>query len=192
MSLRKSLVAVVGIVLACGMGVAAATAQETQSQTAPGQDETLRKERIERMQERRERREKRQGIAGHPGMGRHGGMGRLVRELNLTEQQLQQRRAIMERRLESTKVQREELFRLGEKRTAGAFTADDEARAKALHQELRSSMESVRSEMDAVLTSEQKAKLEQLENERKQEREQRREQRLKERQERLKNKPMSL
>lgn len=192
MFLRKGLLAVVEIVLACGMGAAAAMAQEPQSQTAPGQDETLRTERIERMQERRERREQRQGTAGHREMGRHGGMGRLMRELNLTEQQLQQRRAIMERRLESTKVQREELFRLGEKRRAGTFTADDEARAKALHQELRSSMESVRSEMDAVLTAEQKAKLEQLENERKQEREQRREQRLKERQERLKNKPMSL
>ena len=191
MFLRKGLVAVVGIVLACGMGAAAATAQD-QSQTPPGQDETLRKERIEGMQERRERREQRQGIAGHREMGRHGGMGRRMRELNLTEQQLEQRQAIMERRVESTKVQREELFRLGEKRRAGGFTAEDEARAKTLHQELRSSMESVRSEMNAVLTSEQKAKLEQLENERKQDREQRREQRLKERQERLKNKPMSL
>jgi Spy/CpxP family protein refolding chaperone len=191
MSLRKGLVAVVGIVLACGMGAAAATTRD-QSQTDPGQDETLRKERIERMQERREPREQRQGIAGHREMARHGEMGRRMRELNLTEQQLEQRRAIMERRVESTKVQREELFRLGEKRRAGTLTAEDEARAKTLHQELRSSMESVRSEMDAVLTSEQKAKLEQLENERKQDREQRRQQRLKERQERLKNKPMSL
>jgi len=191
MFLRKGLLAVVGIVLACGMGAAAmAQKPQPQSQTAPRQDETLRKEQIERMQERRERRE--QGIAGHREIDRHGGMGRLMRELNLTEQQLQQRRAIMERRLESTEVQREELFRLGEKRRAGTFTADDEARAKALHQELRSSMESVRSEMDALLTSEQKARLEQLENERKQERGQRREQRLKERQERLKNKPTSL
>lgn len=190
MSLRKGFVAVVGIILACGMG-AAALAQQTQpqSQTAPVQDGTLRRERIERMQERRHERleRRREGNEGHPGMGRHGEIGRLS-ELNLTEQQQQQRRAIMERRLESTKAQREELFRLGEKRRAGTFTADDEARAKALHQEMRSSMESVRGEMDAVLTAEQRAKLEELNKERKQQREQR----LKERQERLKNKPLSL
>jgi Spy/CpxP family protein refolding chaperone len=190
MSLRKSFAAVVGIILACGMGaVALGQEPQPQSQTAPIQDGTLRRERIERMQERRhERKEGREETAGHPGMGRHDGVGRLMSELNLTEQQRQQRRAIMERRLDSTKVQREELFRLGEKRSAGTLTADDEARAKALHQELRSSMESVRGEMDAVLTAEQRAKLEELNMERKQQREQR----LKERQERLKNKPLSL
>lgn len=197
MSFRKVLAAVAGMILVCGISAVGALGQETppQSQTAPARDESLRRDRIERIQKRRERMERREGIAGHrghSGMGRDGEIGRLMGELNLTDEQRQQRRAIMERRLESTKVQREELFRLGEKRRAGTFTADDEARAKALHQELRSSMESVRSEMDAVLTAEQKAKLEQLENERKQEREQRREQRLKERQERLKNKPTSL
>jgi Spy/CpxP family protein refolding chaperone len=189
MSLRKGFVAVAGIILACGMG-AAAIGQEPQSPTAPAQDGTLRRERIERMQERRAERmeRRREGNEGQPGMGRHEGMGRLMSELNLSEQQRQQRRAIMERRLESTKAQREELFRLGEKRMAGTLTADDEAKAKALHQQLRTSMESVRSEMDAVLTAEQRAKLEDLNKERKQ----RREQRLKERQERLKNRPLSL
>ena len=53
-------------------------------------------------------------------------------------------------------------------------------------------MESVRSEMDRVLTAEQKAKLEELKSERKQEREQRKERRMKERQERLNKKPLSL
>ena len=185
MSLRKSFVAVVGIILACGMG-AAAIGQEPQpqSQTAPVQDGTLRRERIEQMQERRHERMEQRREAGEG----HGRLDRLGAELNLTEQQQQQRRAIMERRLEGTKVQREELFRLGEKRRAGTFTADDEARAKALHHELRNSMESVRSEMDAILTSEQRAKLEEVNKERKQ----RREQRPKERQERLKNKPLSL
>src|SRR5215210_5449095 len=111
MSLRKSFIAVVGIILACGMG-AAAIGQEPQpqSQTAPVQDETLRRERIERMQERRHERveRRRERNEGDPGMGRHEGRGRLLSELNLSEQQRQQRRAIMERRLESTKVQREE------------------------------------------------------------------------------------
>ena len=53
-------------------------------------------------------------------------------------------------------------------------------------------MEGVRGEMDAVLTAEQRAKLEELHKERKQRREQRREQRLRERQERLKSKPLTL
>ena len=197
MSLRNVLAAVAGMILVCGISAVGALGQETppQSQTAPAQDDSLRRDRIERMQKRRERMERREGIAGHrghPGMGRHTEIGRLVGELNLTDEQRQQRQVIMERRLESTKVQREELFRLGEKRRAGTFTADDGARAKALHQELRSSMESVRSEMDAVLTAEQKAKLEELKSERKQIREQRKEQRMKERQERLNKKPLSL
>ena len=135
------------------------------------------------MQERRHQRLERRREASE---GRER-MGRLMKELNLSEQQIQQRRAIMERRLESTKVQREELFRLGEKRRTGTLTADDEARAKALHEELRNSMEGVRGEMDAVLTAEQRAKLEELNKERKQRREQRRE-----RQERLKSKPLTL
>lgn len=189
MSLRKNFVAVVGIIIACGMG-AVAVGQEPQppSQTAPVQDGTLRRERLERMQERRHQGMERRREASE---GRER-MGRLIQELNLSEQQIQQRRAIMERRLESTKVQREELFRLGEKRRAGTLTADDEARAKAIHEELRNSMEGVRGEMEAVLTAEQRAKLEELHKERKQRREQRREQRLRERQERLKSKPLTL
>jgi Spy/CpxP family protein refolding chaperone len=89
----------------------------------------------------------------------------------------------MQRRLESMKGQREELFKLREKRMAGTFTADDEVRAKALRQEMRTAMEGARSEMSGVLNAEQKARLEQLKKERK-------ERILKERQERLNNKPM--
>ena len=184
MSLRNVLAAVVGMTFACGMGVMAANGQEPQFPSA-GQDNAVRAERQERVRERRERMGQRkrfdEGLAGERRMGRHAGAGRFMRELNLTEQQRQQRRAIVERRLESTKAQREELQRLGDKRRAGTFTAEDEARAKALHQELRRSMEGIRGEMDAVLTAEQRAKLDELKSERKQ----RMEQRLKERQERL-------
>lgn len=102
--------------------------------------------------------------------GRMGGrLGRLgfMRELNLTEEQQTQQRSIMERHLASTKAQREELFKLREKRIAGTFTEEDGARAKALRQELQSSMEGIRREMDGVLTAEQRTKLEQLKSERK-------------------------
>lgn len=177
MFLRKSLFGVVGIMLAVGMGVCA---QEKQSQTPSTQDGTLQRERVERMERRRERMGDREGLERRWAQERHG-MGRLMGELNLTEEQRQQSRAIMERRLETTKLQREELFKLREKRIAGTFSADDEARARALHQEIRAAMEGARSEMDGVLTAEQKAKLEGLKKERKE----RMELRKKERQERL-------
>ena len=178
MLLRKSLLGVAGIILAGGIG---AFAQEAQSPKAPAQAETFRKDRIERMERHR--------MGGREGMGRRGmrrhDMGRLLRELNLTEEQRQQSRAIMQRRLQSTKLQREELFKLREKRIDGTFTADDEARAKALHQEIRTAMEGVRAEMAGVLTAEQRGKLEQLKKERKE----KMEQRMKERQEHFNNKP---
>ena len=175
MFLRKGLLGAIGIILAAGVGAGATFGQDpqTQSQTAPRQDETLRRDRIERMERLRER------------LGRRRGMGHLIRELNLTEEQRQQSRAILQRRLESTKFQREELFKLREKRIAGTFTAEDEERAKALRQEIRTAMEGVRAEMAGVLTAEQKAKLEELKKERKA----RMEQRMKEREERLNSKP---
>ena len=178
MFLRKSLFGVVGIMLALGMGV---RAQETQSQTPSTQDGTLQRERVERMERRRERMGNREGLEPGRGRERHRGMSRLLGELNLTEEQRQQSRAIMQRRLESTKLQREELLKLREKRIAGTFSADDEARARVLHQEIQAAMEGGRSEMDRVLTAEQKAKLEGLKKERKE----RMELRKKERQERL-------
>ena len=183
MFLRKSLLSVAGIILAGGAFAAFAQEPKPQSPTAPAQDGAFQKDRIERMERHRER------IGGREGMGRRGmhrrGMGRLMRELNLTEEQRQQSRAIMQRRLASTKLQREELFKLREKRIEGTFTAEDEARAKALHQEIRTAMEGVRAEMAGVLTTEQKAKLEELKKERKE----KMEQRMKERQERFNNKP---
>ncbi len=179
MFLRKSLLGVAGIILAGGL---VAFAQEAQTQKAP--DEARQKDRIERMERHRER------MGGREGMMRRGmrmrERGRLIRELNLTEEQRQQGRAIRQRHLESLKPQREELFKLREKRIAGTFNADDEARAKALRQEMRTAMEGARTEMAGLLTAEQKARLEELKKERKE----KMEQRMKQRQERLNNKPM--
>jgi protein CpxP len=155
---RKSLITVLGIILAFGTVVAA---QQTPTQTSAPDSSGQFKMRSERLAARGERRGRREG------MRHRGGVGHLMRELNLTDEQRQQSRAIMQRRLASTKSQREELFQLREKRIAGTFTAADEARAKALRQEMRASMEGVRAEMEGVLTAEQKAKLEQLKQERK-------------------------
>ena len=166
---RKSLTIVLGITLAAGT---VAVAQQTQPQSSTVPDAQF-KGRAERLARRGERKGRREGI------GHRGGMGSLIRELNLTDEQRQQTHAIMQRRMEGTKAQREELFKLREKRIAGTFTAEDEVRAKALHQEMRTAMEGVRAEMEGVLTAEQKTKLEQL----KQERKAKFEQRIKERQE---------
>ena len=181
MLLRKSLFGILGTILACGV---VTFTQEPQPQTPSTPDNAFRKERIDRMERRRER-TGRQGIRQDGRGGRGSGMGHLIRELNLTEEQRQQSRAIMQRRLESVKTQREELFKLREKRIAGTFTADDEARAKALRQEMRTAMEGVRTEMAAVLTEEQRTKLEQLKKERKE----KFQERMKERQERLNQNP---
>src|SRR6185436_16716747 len=165
---RKSSITILGIILAFGT---MAIAQQTQTQSPDNGSQF--KRRSERLAQRGERKRRRDG------MGHRGGVGHLIRELNLSDEQRQQSRAIIRRRLESTRAQREELFKLREKRIAGTFTADDEVRAKALRQEMRASMEGVRAEMEGVLTAEQKAKLEQL----KQERKAKFEQRMKERQE---------
>ena len=110
-------------------------------------------------------------------------------ELNLTEEQREQQREILQRHLESMKGQRGELFNLREKRIAGTFTADDEARAQKLREEIRTSMQGIRTEMEAVLTAEQRAKLEQLKSERKGRREEMRERRRELRERRETNLP---
>lgn len=109
-------------------------------------------------------------------MGRHRGFAGM-RELELTEEQRQQQRAIMQRQLGNTKVQREELFKLREKRFAGTLTPEDEARVQSLRREIRDSMQSIRTEMEGVLTAEQRARLEQLKSERKARRDEMREHR---------------
>src|SRR5438445_11867900 len=91
----------------------------------------------------------------------------LAGELNLTEEQRQQKRAIVQRHLEGTSAQREELSKLRQKRIAGMFTAEDEARAQALRQELHDSLKGIRNEVNGILTPEQRSKLLQIETKRK-------------------------
>lgn len=163
-----------------------------QSQTSPTtQDGAIKRERLERREKLRGRLEGMRRHGGREGLRQRApGAGKFMRGVDLTEAQRQQIRAITQRRLEGTKAQREELFKLREKRIAGSFSAEDEVRAKALHQEIRTAMEGVRSETEGVLTSEQKARIEELRKERKSQHEQRmqdRELRMKQRQE-LRNK----
>lgn len=178
MSLKKNLPGIAGIILTFGM-VAFAQQPQTPTTTPDGTPKNEQHERRARVRERLD------GMRGHDreGFGRRG-RGRLMQELNLSEAQVQQIHAITQRRLESTKAQREELVRLREKRIAGTFSADDEARAKTLRQEIRAAMEGIRTETAGVLTAEQKARSEELQKERKA----RLEERMKERRE-LRHKP---
>ena len=112
----------------------------------------------------------------HRRMGRQRGFAG-IRELNLSEEQRQQQRAIAQRQLGATRAQREELFKLREKRFAGTLTSEDEARAQSLRSEIRDSMQSMRTELESVLTAEQRAQLEQLKTDRKARRDERREHR---------------
>jgi len=186
MSLRKNLLGISGIILAFGM---VAFAQQPQTPTTTP-DGALKRERLER-RERREGLAGRREHGGREGFGHRGpGLGNF-RGIELTEAQREQIRAITQRRLEGTKAHREELFKLREKRIAGTFSTDDEARAKALQQEMRAAMEGIRAETASVLTVEQKARIEELQKERKAKHEQRMKEhglRIRERQQ-LRNKP---
>ena len=157
MRLRKFMAPVFSLLLFAGIGYA----QQPQTEPQAG----LRREHEGMRQGRR-----------HLKMRRHQGL-RAMRELNLTEEQRQQQRAILQKHLGETKAQREELFKLREKRIDGTFTADDESRVQALRKEIRSFREGIRTEMTGILTDEQRAKLEQLKNERKARREEMRERR---------------
>jgi Spy/CpxP family protein refolding chaperone len=108
------------------------------------------------------------GGDGRHGMGKRGrgGMLRLMSQLNLSDAQRQQMRAIGERFESSTKTQREELRRLHES-SQGSLSADAEARAQALRGEIDQSMKGMHQEMMGVLTEEQRTQFEQLMKERK-------------------------
>ncbi len=168
-----------------------AFAQETQTTTTT-QDGALKRERLERREKLRGRLEGMRRHGRREGLVKRGpGLRDAIRGVDLSEAQRAQIRAITQRRLEATKGQREELFKLREKRIAGTFSAEDEVRSKTLRQEIRTAMEGVRAETAGVLTAEQKARIEEKQKERKARHEDRmkaREQRMKQRQELL-NKP---
>lgn len=115
--------------------------------------------------ERKENRGARgEGRRGFKRGGEFGGLNRL----NLTEAQQQQLRTLNETVLSSTKTQREELRGLYEQSRGGAqLTADQNARANELRQQLRQSGEQMRANLQSVLTAEQR---QQIETEREQKR----------------------
>ena len=90
------------------------------------------------------------------------GIARGLHQLNLTDQQQQQVRSIVQSQVQSTQAQRQELRQLAQKRRTGTLTDAETTRAIELRQQLRQSRQGVRTQMLAVLTSEQKAKLDEM------------------------------
>lgn len=152
MSLRRFLT---GASLTLGLVFTTSAVSFAQQPTTSPQDNA--------QQQRHERR----GV-GRRGMGKrgHGGMRRLMSQLNLTDAQEQQMRAIFERYEASTRPQREEMRRLHES-TQGEPSAEIRARFQALRAELNQTRRGQHEEMLSVLNAEQRTELEQLLRERK-------------------------
>ena len=105
---------------------------------------------------------------GRHGMGKRGpgGVLRLISQLNLTDAQQEQLRAIAETFEASTKAQREEMRKLSEG-TQGQPSADTEARRQTLRAEIGQAMRGRHEQVLNILTAEQRTQLEQLVKERK-------------------------
>jgi protein CpxP len=103
---------------------------------------------------------------GGPG-GEGSGMMRGLRELNLSDAQQQQARAIFDRFNTSTKPQREQLMQLREQFEAGNAPADAQERVKALREQIHESAKAMNTELLGILTPEQRTKFEQMQKERK-------------------------
>ena len=97
--------------------------------------------------------------------GRRGDMHtlRMLRELELTEAQQQQARIIVENYVAAIKPQREELFKLREQKEQGAESTDLHSRAQSLRTQIHESTKNMRSQLLAILTPDQRAKLDQME-----------------------------
>lgn len=95
--------------------------------------------------------------------GRMMGMMRALRELNLTDAQAAQARTIFERFAESTRPQREALEKLRAQNEQGTPSEETSQQARQLRGEMREAMQHAHAEVAAILTPEQRTKLEQIE-----------------------------
>jgi len=143
MFLRKK-VTVSALILSLGACGATAMAQQSQS-TAPGASTQ-------------------QPEPGARGARRRGRIGRqrALAEMNLTDAQKQQVRTIIQTQAQNTKPQREELRQLMQQWRTGTLTPEGQARAKELRGHLMESGRGVHTQMQNVLTAEQKVKLKEM------------------------------
>ena len=99
-----------------------------------------------------------------PGGQRAGRLG--LGRLNLSDAQREQLRQIESRYAAGFRTRREELRSIRRtRRQGGTLTAEQEARARQLREELRADAEKMRAEMRAVLTDEQRTQLQTMREE---------------------------
>ncbi|HQU82314.1 MAG TPA: Spy/CpxP family protein refolding chaperone [Pyrinomonadaceae bacterium] len=169
MSLKNKFLSVTALTVAVGAFSVMASAQDNSAATT--QDNTQKVEKRERGFG------KRGGKGMHGGkFGRHGGMMRGFRDLNLTDAQKEQFRAIREanRPDEATKTEMRSLI---EAKRAGTLTAEQQERFQTLKQQGREKAQAVHQQIMAILTPEQLQQLEQKKAEMKQRWEERRQMR---------------
>jgi Spy/CpxP family protein refolding chaperone len=149
MFLRRKLT-VSTLILSLGAGSATVLAQQTQSPTPGASTQTAQQPGSAGLARRGERRRGR------------GGRQRALAEINLTDSQKQQVRAIIQTQAQNTQPQREELRQLRQQWRTGTLTPEGQARAKELRQQLRDSRKGVHSQMKTILSAEQKAQLQEM------------------------------
>ena len=104
----------------------------------------------------------RPGQAGQAARRRLPPIFRALRQLNLTDAQKQQARAIVQSNMQSTRTQRQEMRQLTRQWRQGTLTPEGLARAKELRKLVQDANKGVRTQLVAILTPEQKAKLEEM------------------------------
>lgn len=87
---------------------------------------------------------------------------RALRQLDLTDAQKQQARAIVKNGMEGTRTQRQEMRQLTQQWRQGTLTPEGLARAKELRKLLQDANKGMRTQLVAILTPEQKTKLEEM------------------------------
>ncbi len=151
MSLKNRVLAGFTVAVAVGAFAVSGSAQDTTVTGAAGVEKRQKAERGAK----REGMHKRGGKAGFRGM--RGGMG--FRGIELTDAQKEQMNTIREANRQDSSV-REEMRSIMQARRAGTITEDQKARAEVLRAQNKQHSETVRIQMEAVLTAEQKAQLE--------------------------------
>jgi protein CpxP len=103
----------------------------------------------------------RRGPGGREGFGRHGGfmMGGLMKDVNLTDAQKAQIKQIREAN-KPDPTQFEQIRTLMKAKRDGTITADQQAQLKAFHEARKAKEASVRQQIEAIFTPDQKAQIE--------------------------------
>jgi Spy/CpxP family protein refolding chaperone len=94
--------------------------------------------------------------------GMRGRRGNAIQQLNLTDQQREQMRSIMQANRQSFQAQRQEMRELNRQWREGTLSPQGLERAKALRAQLIENRKAIRGQMDGILTTEQKTKLEEM------------------------------